>query len=434
VNFLRQALPPARPSSSSCRRPISSPTGGCVRDLDRGHLERLGLTLPILAVSSNLRLGRGGPAPTPPSTRSPGSPTWCATCIPRSWPGASSCSCGRPLHDVTGVVDNLRLALAAERDALDDPSAIPELVAVLTEARTRADELKRRSSRWQSTLSDGVADLNADLDHDLRDRIRVIVREAEKSIESGDPGESWDEFSVWFEQRISAAIADTFLWAESNAGWLVEEVGQHFSEDSKTLTADFHLDDTTGLVDPVHELGRLDTGHLNTLQKMLVGLRGSYGGILMFGLLTGLAGIPLVNPISVGAGIVLGTKAYRDEADQRLKRRRAEAKVLVKKYSDDVVFYVSKQLKDRMRVVQRAVRDHYSDVAEELSVSLKESVANAQKAASANAAERAARLADVTQLLGRLDELRSSAKQLAGQTSAPDRRGRPAAAGPPLRR
>src|SRR4030095_6945388 len=110
-----------------------------------------------------------------------------------------------------------------------------------------------------------------------------------------------------------------------------------------------------------------------------VGLRGSYGGILMFGLLTGLAGIPLVNPISVGAGIILCTKAHRDEAGQPHKRRRAEAKVLVKKYSDDVVFYVSKQLKDRMRVVQRAVRDHYSDVAEELSISLQASVAHAQK-------------------------------------------------------
>ena len=133
-------------------------------------------------------------------------------------------------------------------------------------------------------------------------------------------------------------------------------------------------------------------------------------------------------PISLGAGIILGTKAYRDEADQRLKRRRAEAKVLVKKYSDDVVFYVSKQLKDRMRIVQRAVRDHYSDVAEELSTSLKESVANAQKAASANAAERAARLAEVKKTLGQLDEVTRSAMQLVAQTSAPDRPGRPAGA------
>ena len=428
VTFLRQALAACPTVVVVLSKTDLFPDWRRVRDLDGSHLERLGLSLPILPVSSNLRLAAAARADSDLNEES-GFPDLVRYLHTEVLGRRDHLLVRSTTHDVTGVVDNLRLALAAERDALDDPSAIPELVAALTEARTRADELKRRSSRWQSTLSDGVADLNADLDHDLRDRIRVIVREAEASIESGDPGDSWDEFSVWYEQRISAAIADTFLWAERNAGWLVEEVGQHFSEDSKTLTADFHLDDTTGLVDPVHELGRLDTGHLNALQKMLVGLRGSYGGILMFGLLTGLAGIPLVNPISVGAGIILGTKAYRDDADQRLKRRRAEAKVLVKKYSDDVVFYVSKQLKDRMRIVQRAVRDHYSDVAEELSTSLRESVANAQKAASANAAERAARLAEVRQSLGQLDELTSSARQLVGQTPQPNRRERPAGSG-----
>ena len=327
-------------------------------------------------------------------------------------------------HDVSGVVDNLRLALTSERDALQDPAAIPEMVAALTKARTQAEELKRRSSRWQSTLSDGVADLNADLDHDLRDRVRVIVREAETSIDAGDPGDAWDEFVLWYEQRNSAAIADTFLWAEGNAGWLVEEVGQHFSQDSKTLSPDFHLDDTTGVADPVSELGQLDTGKLNTMQKVLVGLRGSYGGILMFGLLTGLAGIPLVNPISVGAGIVLGTKAYRDDAEQRLTRRRAEAKVLVRKYSDEVIFYVAKQLKDRLRIVQRAVRDHYNDVAEELATSLQASVTNAQKAAQASTAERVARLAEVQKSLAQLDELSTAAKRLTAETT-PQRAGMP---------
>ena len=154
---------------------------------------------------------------------------------------------------------------------------------------------------------------------------------------------------------------------------------------------------------------------------MLIGLRGSYGGILMFGLLTGLAGIPLVNPISLGAGIVLGTKAYRDDADQRLKRRRAEAKVLVRRYSDDVMFYVSKQLKDRLRVVQRAVRDHYNDVAEELSRSLMESVASAQKAAQSSTAERSARLGEVTKSLAQLDDLAATAARLTAGPPAPQR-------------
>ena len=272
---------------------------------------------------------------------------------------------------MTGVVDNLEIALNSERNALSDPSTIPEMVAALNEARARAEEMKRRSSRWQSTLSDGVTDLNADLDHDLRDRVRVIVREAEASIDTSDPGESWDEFVLWYEQRISSAIADTFLWAERNAGWLVEEVGKHFPRTPRRSPPSSISTTRPGVADPVNELGQLDTAQLKPLQKMLVGLRGSYGGILMFGLLTGLVGIPLVNPISLGAGIVLGTKAYRDDADQRLKRRRARGEGPRPAATPTTSSSTSpSSCRDRLRVVQRAVRDHYNDVAEELSRSL----------------------------------------------------------------
>ena len=428
VTFLRQALAACPTVALVLSKTDLFPDWRRVRDLDRGHLERLGLKLPIIPVSSSLRLAAAARGDSSLNEES-GFPELVRYFHAEVLGRRDQLLARSTAHDVNGVVDNLKLALTAERDALADPSAVPELVAALNQARGRADELKRRSSRWQSTLSDGVADLNADLDHDLRDRIRVIVREAETSIDQGDPGHSWAEFSSWYEQRISAAIADTFLWAERNAGWLVKEVGQHFSEDSKTLTHDFHLDDTTGVVDPVNELGQLDTGRLNTMQKMLVGLRGSYGGILMFGLLTGLAGIPLVNPISVGAGIVLGTKAYRDDADQRLKRRQAEAKVLVRKYSDDVIFYVSKQLKDRLRIVQRAVRDHYNDVAEELSTSLRDSVDHAQKAAQASTAERAARLLEVKKSLAQLDEISTASGRLSAGTPAAQPPQRPSRGG-----
>jgi hypothetical protein len=420
VTFLRQALDACPTVVVVLSKTDLFPDWRRVRDLDRGHLERLGLSLQILPVSSQLRLAAATRADASLNEES-GFPELVRYLHTDVLGRREQLLARSTRHDVTGVVDNLKMALITERDALADPSTIPEMVAALNAARTRAEAMKRRSARWQSTLSDGVADLNSDLDHDLRDRVRIIVREAEASIDKGDPGESWDEFTLWFEQRISSAIADTFLWAERNAGWLVEEVGKHFHEDSKTLSPEFHLDDTTGVVDPVNDLGKLETSELKPLQKMLIGLRGSYGGILMFGLLTGLAGIPLVNPISLGAGIVLGTKAYRDDADQRLKRRRGEAKILVRRYSDDVTFYVSKQLKDRLRVVQRAVRDHYNDVAEELSRSLMESVASAQKAAQSSTAERSARLGEVTKSLAQLDDLAATAARLTAGPPPPQR-------------
>ncbi len=431
VTFLRQALSACPTVLCVLSKTDLYPQWRRVLEIDRGHLERLDLRLPTMAISSNLRLAAVSHEDAALNEESgfPGLVRYLHTDVLGR---REQLTMRSTAHDVTNVVGNLRLTLAAERDALQDPAAVPEMVRRLNEARTQADELKRRSSRWQSTLSDGVADLNADLDHDLRDRIRLVMREAEEAIDARDPASAWEEFALWYEQRISAAVADTFLWAESNAGWLVEQVGQHFSEDSQTLSPGFHLDDTRGIVDPVHALGNLDTDRLNTLQKMLVGLRGSYGGILMFGLLTGLVGIPLVNPLSVGAGVLLGGKAYRDDADTRLKRRRSEAKMMIRRYADDVNFYVSKQLKDRLRVVQRLVRDHYGDVAEELSRSLRDSVTTAQNAATASTTDRERRLGEVRRALAELDELTNAAQQLQRQPSgAPGAPGAPGSQGVP---
>jgi LDH2 family malate/lactate/ureidoglycolate dehydrogenase len=143
-------------------------------------------------------------------------------------------------------------------------------------------------------------------------------------------------------------------------------------------------------------------------------MRGSYGGVLMFGLITGIMGMALLNPISVGAGVLLGTKAYKDDKEAKLKRRRAEAKSSVRRYIDDVVFQVGKESKDRLRQVQRLLRDHYADLAEEVHRSLSDSVAAAQRAAKTGAEQRERRIADIKAQLGRIEALRTQARSLTG--------------------
>ena len=132
----------------------------------------------------------------------------------------------------------------------------------------------------------------------------------------------------------------------------------------------------------------------------------------MFGLLTGIFGMALINPLSVGAGLMLGRKAYREDKEARLKQRQSEAKVLVRKHVDDVVFQVGKQLKDRLRLVQRATRDHFTEIAEEHHRSLTESVAAAQKAAATYAVERDMRIKEIRNQLKAVDALAKAAQQL----------------------
>jgi uncharacterized protein YdcH (DUF465 family) len=137
---------------------------------------------------------------------------------------------------------------------------------------------------------------------------------------------------------------------------------------------------------------------------MFIGLRGSYGGVLMIGLVTSILGMALINPFSIAAGVVIGRKAYRDDREARLKRRQSEARALVRRQLDDVIFQVGKQLKDRLRFVQRATRDHFTEIADEHHRSLGDSVLAAQKAASMFTAERDSRMKQLRIELKRVED------------------------------
>jgi hypothetical protein len=188
-------------------------------------------------------------------------------------------------------------------------------------------------------------------------------------------------------------------------------VAEHFTQDEVSLPV-LHVDDTDDVLDPVGQVPMLDPGHVSAVQKVLIGMRGSYGGVLMFGLLTGVLGMALINPFSIAAGVLIGRKVYRDDKESRLKRRQGEAKGLVRHQMDDVIFQVGKQLKDRLRIVQRATRDHFTDVADEHHRSLADSVLAAQRAAASFTHEREQRIREIKDELKRIDALRKQALAL----------------------
>ena len=305
----------------------------------------------------------------------------------------------------------MRLAIDSELSALQNPEKTPEIVAQLEATKGRADELRRISSRWQITLNDGVTDLIADMEHDLRDRMRSIQREAEDSIDEGDPGPVWDQFVEWFEHRVSAAVTDTFVWTQERATWLAEKVARHFTEDEVALPV-INVDDTRDVLDTVGDVATLDSGRLGAMQKFYIGLKGSYGGVLMVGIITGIIGMSLINPLSLAAGAVIGRKAYKDDTEARLLRRRNEAKMLIRRQVDEIIFQVGKQLRDRLRIVQRTTRDHFTAIADEHHRSLADSVLAAQKAATMYATERDKRVTALRRDLERVDALTKRARAI----------------------
>ena len=113
-------------------------------------------------------------------------------------------------------------------------------------------------------------------------------------------------------------------------------------------------------------------------------------------------GMALLNPFSLGAGVMLGVKAYRDDRQNRVARRQNEAKNIVRRQIDDVSLHVIKQAKDRLRQVQRTLRDHFGEIAES------DSIDAAQRAAKTSVADRDRR---ITELKLKLTQIEGIQKQ-----------------------
>lgn len=398
-----------------------------VADLDRGHLRGIDPSIPLFPVSSSLRLA--ALETSDPELNAESGFAELVSYLRRDVVGRAELLQRRSATaDLLSTTEHLRLSIDAELGALMSPEKTPDIIAQLEATRGRADELRRHSSRWQITLNDGATDLIADMEHDLRDRLRTIQREAEIAIDEGDPGPIWGEIVEWFEQRVSSAVTDTFVWTQERAQWLAAKVARHFSEDEVTLPK-IHVDDTRDVLDPVDEMLQLDSGRLGPMQKFYIGLKGSYGGVLMIGIITGILGMSIINPLSLAAGAVIGRKAYKEDTDARLQRRRAEAKVLIRRQVDEIIFQVGKQLRDRLRLVQRVTRDHFTAIADEHHRSLADSVLAAQKAANMFASERDRRSEELRRDLKQVDALSQRARAVAGQRTVPAHAARSAATG-----
>ncbi|NTW38916.1 MAG: Isoniazid-inducible protein iniA [Cellulomonadaceae bacterium] len=412
IEFLRQALAVCPNVACVLTKTDLYPHWRAVAELDRRHLQHAGVRAPLIPVSSTLRLLAARRQDRDLHDES-GFPELVRYLRDEVVDNAGVLARRSVAHDVLTVTDHLLMASRARLAALEDPAGGESLIAGLQTGRQNAGELRRRSARWQQLLQDGVTDLTADIEYDLRDRLRRIGREAEEAIDGADPGAVWDEFDEWLSQRVRATVAANFVWAHERAQWLAAQVAGQFDASDVELPELLGSGDSEAL-DLVAQLERVRVEPVSRAQKAFIALRGSYGGVLMFGMVTAIAlGMSIVNPISVGVGVILGGRAYREDKANRVHRRQLEAKSAVKRHLDDVAFQVSKDSKDRLRRLQRVLRDHFTTRADELVRSLDESIRSAREASHTNAGERASTLGALREQVADLERLRAEAERYA---------------------
>ncbi|EFQ84656.1 hypothetical protein HMPREF0063_10509 [Aeromicrobium marinum DSM 15272] len=410
LSFLKQAMSLCPTVTCVLSKIDPHPHWRDIAEADRRHLTNAGLDVPLVPVSASLhqQATSMGDAELDVESGIPELVQRLQTDVVERVLDQTAEAVG---HQVLSVVDHLSLSLESELQILRDPRQGAKVVKSLQEAQAAANALGQRSAKWQQTLTDGVADFNNDIDYDLRDRLRSVGREAEVLIEDCDPGESWDEIGAWLADSIAQAVGDNFVWAHQRSEHLAAVVADHFAVEGAVDLPQFRLSDTEGVLNPIAGLERIETGELSIPQKVLIGMRSSYGGILMFGVMTSLAGMALINPISIAAGVIIGSYAYKQEAEQRLDRRRSLAKVAVRRLIEEAIFQVSKEARDRLNVARRTLRDHFTDVAANMKRSLNEAIEAAKSGAGATD-ERSQRIQQLEEREARLRDLVARATAL----------------------
>jgi gas vesicle protein len=284
-------------------------------------------------------------------------------------------------------------------------------------AQRQLDELRRCAARWQNCLADEAGDLMSDIEHDLRERTRAVLAATDEFFNGSDPAKTWDEFDPWLRQSLQELAQTSLTWLAERAEWMARRVADHFPPEAGDVLPAQALVTGADLPDRVTGLDAPAVARFSPGQKLFIGLRGSYGGVVMFGLVTSLTGMSLINPISIGGGALFGGKSIREESKSLLKRRQAEAKTAVQRHVDDVFVALNKDAKDTVRRVQRALRDHFSAVTEDLQEAVMESLRSAKAAADQDAAAREGRTQRIGQELIRLAELQRQAQALGNRHS-----------------
>jgi replication fork clamp-binding protein CrfC len=327
------------------------------------------------------------------------------------------------LAEVRSAAEHLTLAAESELSALNDPEARDRLQAELERRKQEAQDALQQTALWQQVLNDGIADLTADVDHDLRGRFRAITQHTEHVIDTTDPTQHWAEIGAELENSIATAVGDNFVWAYQRAEVLAAEVARTFVEAGLEAVEMPQLDarEMGASLGEIKSLSRLEAKPIKAGHKVVTGMRGSYGGVLMFGMLTSFAGLGMFNPLSLGAGLLLGRKTYKDDMENRMMRVRSEAKMNMRRFVDDVSFVVNKESRDRLKGIQRQLRDHYRGIANQTTRSLNESLQKTVASVQLEENERNTRIRELERQLNILKQVTEHAVKLAPGDTLPAR-------------
>lgn len=413
MRFIRQATEICPTAAVIATKTDLYPFWRQVADADNAHLRRAGLDIPVIPASSLLR-SHAVATDDKELNEESNFPAIVKFLSEKVLSGDKDRTRDHVISEIRSAAEHLSLSVGSELSALNDPDQARRLTADLERRKQEAQEALQQTALWQQVLSDGIADLTADVDHDLRARFRAITQQAEEVIDSLDPTLHWAEIGAQVEDDIANAVGDNFVWAYQRAEALAAEVARTFVDAGPDMVKipELSAREMAAGMGRLKSLARLESKPIGKGHKVITSMRGSYGGVLMFGMLTSVAGMGMFNPISLGAGLLLGRKAYHEDMENRMLRVRNEAKTNLRRFVDDVLFVVTKESRDRLKNIQRQLRDHYREIANQTTRSLNESLQATLSAARLEEADRSTRARELERQLDILRQVIGNSEKL----------------------
>lgn len=372
-----------------------------VRAIDAGTLRDRGLDAEIVPISSPLRLealARGD--------REMNAESGFARVIEILRDGIAARTDGllrvRAARTLGVIADELLEGLERELNSLTSAEAAERELEEVAATRKAAEGMRQASARWQRLLMEGSQDLQSEVEHRLTGVARGIVEQANNQIEEIDPAKDWETFEPWLRDRLIAEVEEVFAHIDAGFESLIDRVSAEFGD---RTVADPGPTDRAAALDELHVTSEPGSDRMAVLGGGLTALRGSYSGLLMFGMLGSLFGFALLNPVTVALGLTVGGKALWDERSRMVKTRRAKAVGEVRQFVDQAISSVRAEARKSIRERQRDLRDAFLEHAEERVAAQDAALLKARAAAQATAQERARRRADLDAEIARTREL-----------------------------
>ena len=331
-----------------------------VLEIDRRSITNAGMDAAIVAVSAEIRavaLRRGDSALNQES----GFPALLDLIGQKVLDPSRTTAASRALSEARFVVSQLLASLSAEEAGIADQKSVDETLQRLEQEQERLERLRSGSARWQLVLNDRFADMLADAEHSFRQRVRQAGRDADETLENTDPANTWDGVAADIRDRMAEAVSRLIRDLEAGTDETAAAIIELLRED------DLRLDPVLGRATP-DDIARFwsgagpgSTSFGEAAASTWAAMRGAQGGILVFGMLGGLAGLALTTTMLVGIGAVFGGKGLLDERKKQVTQRRQKARNAVRQFLDDVQFETSKSMRDLTRNLQRQLRDHFSE-------------------------------------------------------------------------